>query len=60
MKRVVLSASARSFLLAEATYLRARNPVAAERFVARLREARTNLARFEALVLSAMRHQFPG
>jgi plasmid stabilization system protein ParE len=49
MKRVVLSASARSFLLAEATYLLARNPVAAERFVARLREARTNLARFEAL-----------
>lgn len=49
MKRVVLSGSARAFLLAEATYLRTRNPAAADRFVLRLREARVNLARFEAL-----------
>lgn len=49
MKKVVLAGQARAFLLAEAAYLRARNPAAAIRFVERLREARVNLARFEAL-----------
>jgi plasmid stabilization system protein ParE len=49
MKKVVLAGQARAFLLAEAAYLRARNPLAADRFVQRLREARVNLARFEAI-----------
>lgn len=49
MKKVVLAGQARSFLLAEAAYLRARNPGAADRFVQRLREARANLTRFEAI-----------
>jgi plasmid stabilization system protein ParE len=49
MKKVVLSASARTFLLSEAGYLRARNPAAADRFAGRLREARKTIAMFEGI-----------
>lgn len=49
MGRVRLAASARAFLLSEAAYLEARNPDAAERFLARLREAQRHLARFAEL-----------
>jgi hypothetical protein len=38
MKRVLLAPRARAFLLSEAKYLRDHSPVAAARFLARMRE----------------------
>lgn len=49
MKRVILSKNAQSYILREASYLRQFSPVAARRFVERLREARRHLATFEEL-----------
>jgi plasmid stabilization system protein ParE len=60
MKKVVLAGQARAFVLAEAAYLKARNPQAAERFVERLREARVNLARFEAIGVERDAPPVPG
>jgi plasmid stabilization system protein ParE len=47
--KVRLSENARIYLRQEAAYLRKRNPAAAVKYVTRLREARTNLARFPEL-----------
>lgn len=49
MTKVRLSGDARSYLLAEAVYLRERNPAAAQAFLDRMRKARMNLARFPAM-----------
>lgn len=65
--KVRLSGDARAYLQQEAAYLKARSRAAAENFLARMREARGNLAQFpemgserEGLPLPGMRRLVVG
>ena len=58
--KVRLSGSARAYLRAEAAYLRDHSPQAAATFLARMKEAERNLARFPELGRGIERLPIPG
>lgn len=58
--KVRLSGQARSYLLAEAQYLRSHSTAAAKAFLARMTEARRNLGRFSKMGFDSESLPVPG